>query len=136
MFQRTKCEITCVWIKRECIEFKVTINVVNEIHLPKVDKDFVKKLGLNQEDEESLKLEIKKKSSKNNFKIKIKEGCLSSNKSVNILKQEDKSYEIKILEKEKESEIISDIVLKNGIISYEKAVASIESIFIENVTNE
>tara|TARA_B100000214_G_C23973524_1_gene631444 strand:+ start:2236 stop:3129 length:894 start_codon:yes stop_codon:yes gene_type:complete len=80
--------------------------------------------------------EIKKKSSKNNFKIKIKEGCLSSNKSVNILKQEDKSYEIKILEKEKESEIISDIVLKNGIISYEKAVASIESIFIENVTNE
>ena len=80
--------------------------------------------------------EIKKKSSKNNFKIKIKEGCLSSNKSVSILKQEDKSYEIKILEKEKESEIISDIVLKNGIISYEKAVASIESIFIENVTNE
>jgi len=41
-------------------EFKVTINVVNEIHLPKVDKDFVKKLGLNQEDAESLKLEIKK----------------------------------------------------------------------------
>ena len=80
--------------------------------------------------------EIKKKSSKNNFKIKIKEGCLGSNKSVNILKQEDKSYEIEILDKEKESEIISDIVLKNGIISYEKAVASIESIFIENVTNE
>ena len=80
--------------------------------------------------------EIKKKSSKNNFKIKIKEGCLGSNKSVNILKQEGKSYEIEILDKEKESEIISDIVLKNGIISYEKAVASIESIFIENVTNE
>ena len=80
--------------------------------------------------------EIKKKSSKNNFKIKIKEGCLSSNKSVNILKQEDKSYEIKILEKEKEKKIISDIVLKNGIVSYEKSIASIESIFIENVTNE
>ena len=46
-------------LKAKPCEFKVTINIVNEIHLPEVDKDFVKKLGLNQEDEESLKLEIR-----------------------------------------------------------------------------
>ena len=47
-------------LKGKQVDFKVMINSVNEPHLPKVDKNFIKKLGLKQDNEEALKIEIRK----------------------------------------------------------------------------
>ena len=47
-------------LKEKQVDFKFMINRVNEPHLPKVDKNFIKKLGLKQDNEEALKIEIRK----------------------------------------------------------------------------
>jgi trigger factor len=46
-------------LKGKQVEFKVKINNVNETHLPNIDKDFIKKLGIQKGDKESLWAEIK-----------------------------------------------------------------------------
>ena len=46
-------------LKGKQVEFKVKINNVNETRLPNIDKDFIKKLGIQKGDKESLWAEIK-----------------------------------------------------------------------------
>ena len=46
-------------LKGKPVEFKVKINNVNETRLPSIDKDFIKKLGIQKDDKESLRVEIK-----------------------------------------------------------------------------
>ena len=46
-------------LKGKPVEFKVKINNVNETRLPSIDKDFIKKLGIQKGDKESLRVEIK-----------------------------------------------------------------------------
>ena len=47
-------------LKGKQVEFKVKINNVNETSLPNIDKKFINKLGIQKDDEESLRIEIKK----------------------------------------------------------------------------
>ena len=47
-------------LKGKQVEFKVKINNVNETSLPNIDKEFINKLGIQKDDEESLRIEIKK----------------------------------------------------------------------------